>query len=74
MSGSGGTAPRTPGARPPASPPPAPPPAPPLGRELLAGKVVVVACMRKLLTILNAMVRDRLTWDQLDLVKLETIP
>lgn len=39
-----------------------------------AGKVVVVACMRKLLTILNAMVRDRLTWDQLDLVKLEETP
>jgi len=35
-----------------------------------AGKVVIVACMRKLLTILNAMVRDNLTWDQLDLVKL----
>lgn len=35
-----------------------------------AGKVVIVACMRKLLTILNAMVRDRLTWDRLDLVKL----
>jgi transposase len=35
-----------------------------------AGKVVVVACMRKLLTILNAMVRDRLSWDQLNLVKL----
>lgn len=36
-----------------------------------AGKVVLVACMRKLLTILNAMVRDNLTWGQLDLVKLE---
>lgn len=35
-----------------------------------AGKVVIVACMRKLLTILNAMVRDGLAWDQLDLVKL----
>jgi transposase len=34
-----------------------------------AGKVVVVACMRKLLTILNAMVRDRLSWGDLQLVK-----
>lgn len=34
-----------------------------------AGKVVIVACMRKLLTILNAMVRDNLTWGQLQLVK-----
>ncbi len=33
------------------------------------GKVVVVACMRKLLTLLNAMARDGLTWDQLDAVK-----
>jgi transposase len=32
-------------------------------------KVVVVACMRKLLTLINAMVRDGLTWDQLDVVK-----
>jgi transposase len=35
-----------------------------------AGKVVIVACMRKLLTILNAMVRDNLSWDQLNLVKM----
>jgi transposase len=34
-----------------------------------AGKVVVVACMRKLVTLINAMVRDNLTWDQLDVVK-----
>ena len=34
-----------------------------------AGKVVIVACMRKLLSLLNAMVRDDLTWDQLDVVK-----
>ena len=27
-----------------------------------AGKVVITACMRKLLTMLNAMARDRLTW------------
>jgi len=33
------------------------------------GKVRVVACMRKLLTLLNAMVRENLTWDQLDVVK-----
>jgi transposase len=32
-------------------------------------KVVIVACMRKLLTLINAMVRDALTWDQLDAVK-----
>ena len=32
-------------------------------------KVIIVASMRKLLTILNAMVRDGLRWDQLDLVK-----
>lgn len=41
-------------------------------RLLKAGKrskVVIVACMRKLLVILNAMVRERLTWDQLKLVK-----
>jgi transposase len=34
-----------------------------------AGKVRLVACMRKLLTLLNAMVRENLTWDQLDVVK-----
>jgi transposase len=34
-----------------------------------AGKVVVTACMRKLLTLINAMARDGLTWDQLDVVK-----
>ena len=34
-----------------------------------ANKVVIVACMRKLLTLLNAMIRDDLTWDQLNLVK-----
>lgn len=32
-------------------------------------KVVIVACMRKLLALLNAMLRDRLSWEQLDLVK-----
>jgi transposase len=31
-------------------------------------KVVIVACMRKLATILNAMVRDDLDWSQLQLV------
>lgn len=34
-----------------------------------APKVIIVAAMRKLVTILNAMVRERLTWDQLELVK-----
>jgi transposase len=32
-------------------------------------KVVITACMRKLLTLINAMVRDRLTWNQLTVVK-----
>lgn len=32
-------------------------------------KVIIVACMRKLLSILNAMIRDGLSWDQLNLVK-----
>lgn len=32
-------------------------------------KVVIVACMRKLTTILNAMLRDDLEWSQLNLVK-----
>jgi transposase len=38
-------------------------------------KVVIVASMRKLLSLINAMVRDRITWDQLDAVKkLATTP
>ena len=32
-------------------------------------KVVLVAVMRKLLTLLNAMLRDNLTWNQLECVK-----
>jgi transposase len=32
-------------------------------------KVTITACMRKLLTLLNAMIRDHLTWEQLDVVK-----
>lgn len=32
-------------------------------------KVVITACMRKLSTLLNAMLRDGLAWDQLDVVK-----
>jgi transposase len=32
-------------------------------------KVLIVACMRKLLSLLNAMLRDAITWDQLDAVK-----
>ena len=34
-----------------------------------ANKVVIVACMRKLLGLLNAMVRDNLPWQQLNVVK-----
>jgi transposase len=34
-----------------------------------AAKVRIVACMHKLLTFLNAMVRDGLRWDQLNVVK-----
>jgi transposase len=32
-------------------------------------KVIIVACMRKLLSILNVMIRDGLYWEQLNLVK-----
>jgi len=32
-------------------------------------KVVIVACMRKLVSILNAMVRERVEWDQLKIVR-----
>jgi transposase len=32
-------------------------------------KVIITACMRKLVTILNAMLRERLEWNQLKLVK-----
>jgi transposase len=42
------------------------------GRLKAAGKlnkVVIVACMRKLLSLINAMVRDGLRWEQLDVVK-----
>jgi transposase len=34
-----------------------------------AAKVVIVACMRKLLTLLNAMLRENKTWDQLEVVR-----
>jgi transposase len=34
-----------------------------------AAKLVIVACMRKLLTLINAMVRDDLTWPELRVVK-----
>jgi transposase len=34
-----------------------------------ASKVIIVACMRKLLTWINAMIRDNLTWDELRVVK-----
>jgi len=32
-------------------------------------KIVIVACMNKLLSLINAMVRDKLSWDQLTVVK-----
>lgn len=32
-------------------------------------KVVIVACMRKLLTLINAMIRQRIPWQQLKVVK-----
>jgi transposase len=32
-------------------------------------KVQIVACMRKLIAFLNVMIRDRLTWEQLNVVK-----
>jgi transposase len=35
-----------------------------------AGKVILVACMHKLLTLLNTMVRENLRWDQLNVVKM----
>ncbi len=34
-----------------------------------ASKTIIVACMRKLLTLVNAMVRDNLTWPELNVVK-----
>lgn len=34
-----------------------------------AQKVKIIACMRKLLTLLNAMVRDGLKWEELNVVK-----
>lgn len=34
-----------------------------------SAKVIIVACMRKLLTLLNAMVRDNLMWAELSVVK-----
>jgi transposase len=41
-----------------------------LAKKGKPAKVVIVACMRKLLALLNAMVRDNLTWDQLNVVKM----
>lgn len=45
----------------------------PFARRLRAAgklkKVVITACMRKLVTLINAMLRDGLTWHQLDVVK-----
>jgi len=37
-----------------------------MGKET---KVVITACMHKLLALLNAMIRDNLQWDQLNVVK-----
>jgi transposase len=34
-----------------------------------SAKAVIVACMRKLITLLNAMLRDNLTWQELNVVK-----
>ena len=45
----------------------------PFARRLRAAgklkKVVITACMRKLVTLINAMLRDGLAWQQLDVVK-----
>lgn len=40
-----------------------------LARSGKAAKVTIVACMRKLLTLLNAMIRDNLLWSELNVVK-----
>ena len=40
-----------------------------LGASGKSAKVIIVACMRKLLTLLNAMVRDDLMWSQLNVLK-----
>lgn len=40
-----------------------------LGAKGKPAKVVIVACMRKLIALLNAMVRDNLRWDQLNVVR-----
>lgn len=40
-----------------------------LARQGKAAKVIITAAMRKLLSLINAMVRDNLTWDQLNAVK-----
>jgi transposase len=40
-----------------------------LGAKGKKNKVIIVACIRKLVTLINAMLRDRLEWNQLNLVK-----
>jgi len=40
-----------------------------LGKAGKSAKVIIVACMRKLLTLVNAMVRDNLMWSELSVVK-----
>ena len=44
-----------------------------LSRAAKPAKVRIVACMRKLLTLLNAMVRAGLRWEQLDVVRKLTL-
>jgi transposase len=39
-----------------------------------ATKYVITACMRKLLTLLNAMLRDGLSWEQLKVVTSRLAP
>jgi transposase len=41
-----------------------------LRRTGKAAKVVIVACMRKLLTLINAMIRDNLTWPELHVLRI----
>jgi transposase len=40
-----------------------------LARAGKTSKVIIVACMRKLVTLLNVMVRDNLMWSELNVVK-----
>ena len=40
-----------------------------LGQKGKTAKVIIVACMRKLITLINAMLRDGLEWNQLKLIQ-----